>query len=83
MGRTTDVLNLEGVDGLSACLEAVGLLQKEFASRPAEDGATEGGAAEGGAAEGGAAEGSPPPPNMIFSHGKEAKKKGRAGKKTL
>ena len=78
MGRTTDVLNLEGVDGLSACLEAVGLLQKEFASRPAEDGATEDGATEGGAAEG-----SPPPPNMIFSHGKKAKKKGRAGKKTL
>ena len=73
MGRTTDVLNLEGVDGLSACLEAVGLLQKEFASRPAE----------GSAAEGGAAEGSPPPQNMIFSHGKKAKKKGRAGKKSL
>ena len=80
MGRKTGVVNLEGVDGLSACLEAVGLLQKEFASRAAKGSAAEGGAAEGGAAEGGAAE-SGAAEGMIFTHGKKAKKKGRAGKK--
>jgi hypothetical protein len=55
-------------------------LQKEFASRAAKGSAAEGGAAEGGAAEGGAAE-SGAAEGMIFTHGKKAKKKGRAGKK--
>ena len=51
MGQTTAGVNLEGADGKSVCLEVVGLLQKEFASRPASRPA-EGGAAEGGRARG-------------------------------